>query len=314
VTGQVIGPGGKPVAGAKVQAQMTQVIEREDIRTGPDGHFAFTAQGFFREFAVKVEAPGLASKMFKTDAEGQINEPLALGTGAVVTGRLVRDGKPVANAPVGIGQVDGIFGHYLGHLEARTGADGRFRFEHAYADDELSAYVKTGSLPDGGSVVPRRFKTGGDGTSVNLGDLEVRAGRTLAGRVVFSDGRAIPPGTRVLTAAEGAGGLIWAKVDDRGRFEAQGLPEGEVEASVRFPDFKTMNLPGYRLSPKNKCLDPLNRFRIMGQLRGDIADLVILYEPGEDPPHSLDPGPLADFKEAKAGPIAGAPPGEFPEK
>ena len=34
VTGKVIGPDGKPVAGAKVQAQMTQVVEREDIKTG----------------------------------------------------------------------------------------------------------------------------------------------------------------------------------------------------------------------------------------------------------------------------------------
>ena len=104
------------------------------------------------------------------------------------------------------------------------------------------------------------------------------------------------------------------KVDDRGRFEVRGLPEGEVGVSVRFPDIKTWNLPGYRLSAKNKCLDPLNRFRLMGQLPRDSDDLVILFEPGDDPPLSHDPGPMADFKEAKAGPITGAPPGEFPAK
>ena len=314
IAGKVIGPDGRPVAGAKVQAQMTQVLEREDIKTGPDGTFAFTAQGFFREFSIKVEAPGLASKMFKTDADGQVREPLALGIGATVTGRLVRDGKPVANAPVGLGQVSGFMDHYLGHLESKTDAQGRFRFEHVYADDEFHAYAKTGALPDKGSVVPRRFKSGGDGTSVDLGDMEVRTGLTIAGRIVFTDGRAIPPKTKVLGYTEGAGGIIWADVDDRGRFEVRGLPEGEVGLGVKFPDISTWHLPGYRLSAKNKCMDPLNRYRLMGQLPRDIADLVILFEPGEDPPLSLDPGPLADYKEAKAGPITGAPPGEFPAK
>jgi thiol-disulfide isomerase/thioredoxin len=314
VAGKVIGPDGRPVAGASVQAQMTQVVEREPIKTDAEGRFAFTAKGFFREFSIKVEAPGLASKMFKTDADGQLTAPLQLGTGVTVTGRLVRDGKPVANAPVGLGQVSGFMDHYLGHLESRTDTEGRFRFKHAYTDDEFTAYAKTGGLPGGGSVVPRKFKTEGDGTSIDLGDLTVVSGRTLAGRIVFSDGRAIPPRTRALGYTEGAGGIIWADVDDRGRFEIRGLPEGEVGLGVKFPDIQTWNLPGYRLSAKNKCMDPLNRYRLMGQLRGDIADIVILFEPGDDPPLSHDPGPLADFKEAKAGPITGAPPGEFPAK
>ncbi|HWE37960.1 MAG TPA: sigma-70 family RNA polymerase sigma factor [Isosphaeraceae bacterium] len=274
VAGKVIGPDGRPVAGAKVQAQMTEVVERGPIKTGADGRFAFTAKGFFREFSVRVEAPpGLASKMFQTDADGQLTGPLQLGTGVTVTGRLVRDGKPVANVPLGIGQIRGFMDHFLGHLGSRTGADGRFRFEHAFTDDEFTAYARTGGLPGGGSVVPRKFKTEGDGTSVDLGDMEVHAGRTLAGRIVFADGRAIPPRTKVLGYTEGAGGIIWADVDDRGRFEVRGLPEGEVGLGVKFPDIQTWNLPGYRLSAKNKCMDPLNRFRLMGQLTRDISDL-----------------------------------------
>jgi thiol-disulfide isomerase/thioredoxin len=314
ITGKVVGPDSKPVAGALVQPQMVQVIEREDIKTDAEGHFAFTAKGFFREFSVKIDAPGLAPKMFQTDAEGQLRAPLKLGVGAVVSGRLVRDGKPVANAPVGLWQVERTMDRYLGIPMTKTGPDGRFRFEHAPGEEEFHAYAETGKLPDHGAVVPRPFKTGGDGSSIDLGDIPVVPGRTLAGRVVFSDGKAIPPKTQLLASAEGAGGLIWAKVDDRGRFEVRGLPEAEVDVSVRFDGIKTWNPPGCRLSPRNRCLDPLNRFRLIGQLRGDRDDLVILFEPGEDPPHSLDPGPLADFKEAKAGPITGAPPGEFSPK
>ena len=318
VTGKVVGPDGRPVARASVQPQMVKVRERGDIKTGPDGAFAFTAEGFFREFSVKVEAPGLAPKMFETDEDAQLREPLRLGTGAVVTGRLVRDGTPVANAPVGLYQVNRTMDSYLGTPMTKTGADGRFRFEHAFVDEEAHAYAETGKLPDHGAPSSLACsRPGATARPVDLGDL---ARPSLAGR---SPGGSCSPMARPSrprprrcsrASAEGAGGLIWAKVDDRGRFEAKGLPDSEVEASVRFPDVKTFNLPGYRLSSRNKCMDPLNRFRLMGQLRGDITDLVILYEPGDDPPLTLAPGPLADFKEAKAGPITGAPPGEFPAK
>jgi RNA polymerase sigma factor (sigma-70 family) len=314
VKGTVVGPDGRPIAGAKVAPQMVKVRERGDITTGSDGGFAFTAEGFFSPISIKVEAPGMAAKMFKTDKEGKLEGALKVGAGVVVTGRLVHDGEPVADVSVGLSQVVRGMDHYLGYPETRSGPDGRFRFEHAYADDEFTFYAKTGRLPDRGAVVPRRLTTGGDGSSVDLGDIAVVTGRTLTGRVVFADGKAVPPKTNVLASAEGAGGLIYAKVDDHGRFEVRGLPEGEVDVSVQFPGIQTWNPPGYRLSSRNKCLDPINRFRLMGQLRGNRDDLVILFEPGEDPPNSLDPGPLADFKEAKAGPITGVPPGEFPAR
>ena len=47
-----------------------------------------------------------------------------------------------------------------------------------------------------------------------------------------------------------------------------------------------------------------------GQLDHDIADLTILLEPGAEPEHDFDPDPalVADFNDAKAGPITGVPP------
>jgi hypothetical protein len=65
--------------------------------------------------------------------------------------------------------------------------------------------------------------------------------------------------------------------------------------------------PGYRLSAKIKCLDPLNPFRLVGRLDRDVNDLTILLDPGDEPGPSSDPGRRADFQEAKEGLIAGAP-------
>ena len=205
-------------------------------------------------------------------------------------------------------------GQYLGNLEAATDAGGRFRFPHAFPDQEFHLYAKTGGLADHGAITPRAFKTADDGTAIDLGDLEVSPGRKLAGRVVFADGKAIPPGTNVLASPENLAGLVYAKVDETGHFEVLGLPEAEISIAVQFPKIRTWMPPGYRLSKKNKCLDPLKTFHLVGLLDRDVADLIILFEPGEAPWSSLDPGPLADFEEVRKGMITGASPGDLAPK
>jgi hypothetical protein len=77
-----------------------------------------------------------------------------------------------------------------------------------------------------------------------------------------------------------------------------------------------MALPGYRLSPSNKCLDPVHPHRLQGLLNRDITDLTILLERGETPErvswtvYGLDLAILSDLCDAKAGPITGIPPGK----
>ena len=149
---------------------------------------------------------------------------------------------------------------------------------------------------------------------VHLGDFEVERGRKLAGRVVFTDGKAIPARTTVLASSENTPGLIRATVDPQGPFELLGLPESEVHVSVRFADIQTLLPSGYRLSPRNKCVDPLNPYRLVGKLDHDVDDLTILFEPGDKPEANYEPGVLEDFKEVKSGTIAGAPSESWPPK
>ena len=67
---------------------------------------------------------------------------------------------------------------------------------------------------------------------------------------------------------------------------------------------------GYRLSPKNKCLNPRLPRSIEGQLDRDIADLTILLDPGTEHEsrryNEIDPSTLADFADARADLITGA--------
>jgi RNA polymerase sigma factor (sigma-70 family) len=306
VRGKVIGPDGKPVAGAKLSPQ-TVVVRQKGITTDPEGTFEFTAERILIDhFALRVEAAGLASKMFTLQPTGEVPTPLKMGVGALVTGRVLRDGKPVADVSMGLQQMNRDMDDYLGELKAKTDEQGRFHFDHAFADQEMSAYAVTGSLNDHGAIKPRNFRTVADGSTVDLGDFEVKPGRTLAGRVVFSDGKPVPARTTVQAWSENTSGWARATVDAQGRFEIIGLPDSEVGVSVRFPDIQTWLPPGYRLSARNKCLDPLNP-SLIGKLDRDVHDLIILFEPGEERSLNLDPGLLEDFKEAKSGTITGAP-------
>ena len=314
VKGKVVGPDGKSVAGAKLSPQ-TVVVRQKGITTGPEGEFEFTAERILIDhFEMRVEAAGLASKMFTLKATGVMPAPLRLGVGAVVTGRVLRDGQPVAGVSMGLHQVKRGIDDYLGELKVMTDDQGRFRFDHAFADQEFSAAAVTGSLRDHGAISPRVFRTVADGSTVDLGDFEVKRGRKLAGRVVFTDGKAIPDRTNVQASSGYASGRVYAKVDAQGRFNLFGLPESEVHVCVRFPDIQKWLPPGYRLSPRNKCLDPLNFYRLVGKLDRDVDDLIILFEPGEEPESNYDPGAREDFNEARSGTIAGAPRDSVPQQ
>ena len=76
----------------------------------------------------------------------------------------------------------------------------------------------------------------------------------------------------------------------------------------------------YGYSAQNRCRNPEHPSFLEGQLDRDIADLTILLDPNAQtdelrpplPPFGhfsdRDPAAIADFNDAKAGPITGVPP------
>ncbi len=112
--------------------------------------------------------------------------------------------------------------------------------------------------------------------------------------------------------------MLSSSLNEDGRFEVTGLPDGSVSVFIMQMDdmgVQSTTLPGYRLSRKNKCLDPNFPDRLRGMVDRDITDLTILLEPGETPKRVPEVAPAlpADFNFAKAGPITGVPPGDFPK-
>ncbi len=318
------------MAGAKLESPILKIREKA-VTTGPDGRFTITAEELpSSKFALRIDAPDLASKMFTIvtaprplttpplepvstlhlmEPTGMIGLPLDLDRGSVVTGRIIREGKPVPGATVGFWRDLHGYDVFLGSPEVKTDAEGRFLFPHAPADATGWVYVPTGSLERAGAVRPRSLRTPAIDASVDLGDIEVRPGRTISGRVVFADGTPMPANAEILVSADHAGGALRTRLDRLGRFTLSGLPEGQIDVVAYFPDDKSYAPAGYRVSAKNKCLDPLNPWRLVGRIERDMSGLTILFEPGEQPSLSLASDRLAAFKEAQAGPITGVPPG-----
>ncbi len=318
--GKLVDLDGKPIAGANITTD-SDATGKNPIKTGPTGEFIFSVKDPSELVNLNVEASGFVTRRFmlwvqdedrtedvrgdensvSVDPSGVARQPLKMSPGVAVTGRVLQNGKPVARALIGLKRIAPHSYDEPKPLETTTDAQGLFRFPNNLPESEFWAYAKLGTLPDGGAVIPQRIQTAEEGSTTVLGEFHVEKGLTLAGRVICSDGKAVPSGTTIYAKCPNTEGDLSLKLGATGRFEFKGLTVGPVSLSL--------HPTGYFVSAKNACHDPSGLGGLSGQLYGDVADLTILLEPGEEPHNSRpDPALVADFKDAESGPITGVPP------
>jgi hypothetical protein len=247
--------------------------------------------------------------------------------GPIATGRVVRDRLPVTGIGVALKFVEPAANDCFWLFREVTDDQGRFRFEHLPEGVEfwLSALRTHGfdpqpteELPDGDTFLPVRFRSGTDGTILDLGDLELLPGATIAGKVVLADRKRLPENCVVAAGQPGAGGWICSYLDATGHFRIKGLPRGTI--GVRLELKWTVDPPsypvppaGYKMSRQNACLDPVGGMQLIGRLECDKTDLTILVEPTKAGALGVasaassfsDPAIDARFKTAQSGPISG---------
>jgi hypothetical protein len=194
-----------------------------------------------------------------------------LDNGATVKGRLVEDGKPVADAEIGmIGYERGGFGPALKlvgdpYPEIRVGTqqDGTFIISDVPTGVQWLIYSKMESVSTRGASEPKSCRTTRPNELVDVGEISLRPGNRLQGRVVLSDGKSIPDGMRVLLTSQRVWDSQTALLDKDGRFRFIGLPEGDYSIS---PAVK-----GYGLSD--------NQYEVQTSVQRNIDDFVILLNP-----------------------------------
>jgi hypothetical protein len=309
--GRVLDEGGQPVPQA--------VVEPQGFRKGGRGQYGgltgFTplavtdATGEFRlgvpepglELSLSASAPFKAPRKFNRLPAGPKSHDLTLLAGVTVTGRVVKDGRPLAGVAVGLAQKDRNVETFLGEFQGGTDGKGVFRIPNVPPADLFGLYGKMESLKARGALGLREVRTGASGAELDVGDLAVQPGFRLTGRVVLSDGKPVPAGTRLLLGREDAWDTQQAVAGPDGSFAFEGLPAERYSLSA--------SVPGYHPSPKNASLDLLNGFGLLGAVRGDTEGLRLLLEPGPAPqgPRQFDQKLIEEHHRRKGAPLRGAP-------
>jgi hypothetical protein len=163
--GRVIDPEGKSVAGAIVIPKTFHTNEIHGFKPGVvdpiavtnlEGHFALTSRQPLYEVEVLVKARGLAPKYFSRLEPSQGPPTLPMVVGAEVVGRVILDGRPLADAFVGLVQIDRGKG-FLGKFDGGTDKDGQFHFFNVGPNDTYYVYGLMSSLKERGAVSIKKY-------------------------------------------------------------------------------------------------------------------------------------------------------------
>jgi hypothetical protein len=281
--GVVLGPDGRPLVGARVSAQGFSTAAFSGF--GPNifdpvavtnlrGEFVLASKSPIEYADLRVEGSGVAPAVVPGRKPEANPHRIRMTAGTTLTGRLVRDGKAVPGAAVGLVQASRNSSTFLGATSIGTDAEGRFTFVNVHPDDDYFVYGVMGTLKDNGAATVRPIRVGGDGSTTDAGDLLAVRGHRIKGRVLLSDGKPLPPKIRLMVGREDAWDTQGAVLDPDGHFEFAGLPTERYAVSVM--------VKGYRLSPKNHSADAQNPWSLVGTVDQDIDTLEILMEPGSN--------------------------------
>jgi len=297
VRGHVANADGKPVDGAKIEVHMLHT--RRDWHSGggvtftdKEGGFVFRARENIIGCDFTIEANGYVPCSFSEVPPGPGTNEYKLSQGTSLSGRLVKDGKPVPDAGIGIYGVNG--GDFINRDSALTDMNGRFTFSGLPPHEEFYLFGVMQSLRELGALPRQHIKTGDDGTRIELGDLNLVKGYLIAGRVQMADGKPTrvaaftlarteltPPADHVPTKQEERNrsfyGLEHSFDDWRadpgkdGRFEFAGVPGETVSIFLMLKPFDMV-------SSRNISSDGKG-FRLLGMVVSNKTDLIIELEP-----------------------------------
>lgn len=306
--GRVVDADGRPVARATISPQGMAIENGRRFGqlpgvdplalTDADGRFALGVGEPGDTILSLVEAPAHAPRVSGWLAAGPDEHTIVLGRGVTVTGLLHEDGKPLGGVQVGLAQEDRNADGWLGQKEIATNEAGRFTFVNVAGGQSWLLYGAMTSLAPR-ALPARSLALGADGTTVDVGVVEIGPGLTLEGRVELAAGGSIPEGCRVLLVRESVQDSRVAELDADGTFRFDGLPAELYTLGAR--------VPGHRVSAENESFDALNGLGLLGRIDADTSGLVLLLERGAPQPGPFGPEMGQHYMELLERPLRGIP-------
>jgi len=238
--------------------------------TNQKGEFEIAYTEPMSKAALMVEARAMAPKFVILPA-GPERQTVTVSEGAVIRGRLVQNGKPVAGADIGLipresrsgGGNLAVSGSFYDEMRIGTQEDGSFVFANAPAPEHWYLYGRMESLAARGATDSIECATTRDNQEVNLGEVQVKHAYRLQGKVLLSDGKQVPEGMRVDIISRRTRDHQSTLISADGHFAFAGLALGDylLFASVR----------GYALQKGNG--------EIVASVHGDVDKMDIVLEP-----------------------------------
>jgi hypothetical protein len=238
--------------------------------TNEKGEFEIAYAEPTSKMALMVEARAMAPK-FIILPTGPERQTVMASEGAVVRGRLVDNGKPVAGAEIGLNPREGwigranfvISGSPYEEIRIGTQEDGTFTITNVPTPEEWYVYGKMESIASRGGTDSTACATTRDHEEVNVGDIQIKRGYRVQGKVVLSDGKPVPEAMRLIIYSEHNRDNAIAPVSAGGRFEVAGLAPGKYSL---FP-----SLRGYKLRGDSPQVEM--------SIDGDVDNLIITLDP-----------------------------------
>jgi len=207
---------GKPVAGARIEPEGVSSSDGSTRWGGSQGFpsmvvsdstgaFYASRKEPFEQLQLNIQAAGLASAKIWVPATNTV-QVVKLGVGGSLTGRVTKDGQPLANVMVGFSGTDRNSMVYAGNYETATDDAGRFQFRSLPPSTSWQLYGLIYSMKPHGAVPPPGgvTMTRGHGTTNDVGDLTVEPGLTLQGKLIPVTETNLPAGAlKVLVSHNG---------------------------------------------------------------------------------------------------------------
>jgi hypothetical protein len=295
VRGKVVDDTGAPIEHATVSPEMVWFADHTGrggsvegldplAVTDEKGDFTLAYFGPCEAMDLIIHARGFAMKCSRRVPAGVPTPPVfELIEGATITGRLVLNGAPVSKVEMGLCPTSRFIGTCFDHYTIATDAEGKFTFFNVPPQGDFVVYAvhdsaaRLGSLP----VTPLKVITNAE--IVNVGDLAMKPGRRVSGRVLFPDGKKAPAGAKISLNHDLAWDSSIIDLAPDGRFEFTEMPDGVYSLNVM--------APGFHLAPINLSYERVNQM-LWGKIESNVVDLqvqMVDVAPNEEPEPRPDP-------------------------
>jgi hypothetical protein len=242
VRGTVVDPHGKPVVGALVSPNALHLSKDSTMFgnlpgvdplavTDEKGTFQLVVERADRNVDLKISGRGLAPKIEENIAP-DVPVRIHLTNGAAIAGRVMSNGKPLPNVPIGFAQRSHNSRYFLGAEEIATDRDGRFLITGLGPNEEYVVYGKMAGLSPA-AIAAKPIKVGGDDSRNDAGTLVAEKGHRIRGCATPPSGVKLPPHTKILLSRNEAWDSKEVEIAEDGSFAFDGVPGETVTLYLR---------------------------------------------------------------------------------